>query len=329
MTNELEIEGRMKLSSDELDLGDFYRTARLCCANNNVDLALSLSSHAPMPMAVSDDDDSSVEKNSIPFPCAMKIAAHDDLATAISDGTIKSKLKSITNNGKPKSILRKMAINAHWPKLDIQPAPSSSPSVHFPSDRYIIKEIHIRPRTHILEMHALYYSDDDIRKFKRDYKRWRKRQDKANDDEGGDDGFSALDDSVRQLQEREQHHDTTFWMSTARQWHQLSLSSVVKSHWGTSRELYADDGSTASTSCNDIDNSDRSDISTSVFDLTLREAMSIMNEPEPEPEPQAATSSLTSSSAGLSNTSAEEPQHNLNKGCSTDSLHLVDTLYLY
>lgn len=77
---------------------------------------------------------------------------------------------------------------SHWPTIPLPNSLSSSftrtlgktsaddvaqqsSSVSFPPDDEMITSINSRPRTHILDMRSLYYSEFEIRRFKREYKR--------------------------------------------------------------------------------------------------------------------------------------------------------------
>lgn len=85
------------------------------------------------------------------------------------------------------------AVPSHWPTLLLDPDDDSVDDarlgsrrrVHFPPGPSIVTAVRTRPRTHILDVSALHYGDREIRKFKREYKREKRKN-------GQDDGSLGI-----------------------------------------------------------------------------------------------------------------------------------------
>ena len=113
----------------------------------------------------------------------------------------------------PKSILRRANAPAHWPLAFPSSSSSNELSAHFPPADSIVTDIHTRPRTHILEVPDLHYSDLEIKMFKREYKRENKME--------------SID---CQMKEHDfclnSQHDYSFWV-TVREWYGSLSSSAL------------------------------------------------------------------------------------------------------
>lgn len=254
-------------------------------------------------------------------------------------------------NCKPKSIMRRAKetgnadivhrniIPCHWPRR------TTSSKVHFPSS--LVTAIHTRPRTHLLDVRSLYYSSQDLRRFKHEYKQLLRAQirERASVNSKSDGDISSR-----------QQHDNSFWRSkVGRKWHGSTAVSGTTNRENNkenngrvieSPEKIVDidplnDGNTLSSlssidddSINSDSDSDISETSTvsstsspgifsSVFD-SAREAVSILNGRHYHHGDQY--SSCCDSASKTVNTAA--PQH-AHRQCRSTSLHVVDTLYLY
>mmetsp|Transcript_38978 Transcript_38978/g.81557 ORF Transcript_38978/g.81557 Transcript_38978/m.81557 type:complete len:322 (+) Transcript_38978:94-1059(+) len=223
-------------------------------------------------------------------------------------------------------------------------------SVHFPTSTSVVTDVRTRPFTHILDVPALFYSPQDTRRFKREYRKllrsqiverermeWNNREKVDNDSDG-----STVLEASRSRQQPQQH-DNSFWRSkVGRRW-----SSSPSSAGATSPDRKSDvvdplnDDSLVSSRSYRGDVSHESDdeitestssssspgIFSSVFDVA-REAVSILNGPSRHyySDHQHRTTSAPSRSGESSKVAASPSQ--VRKPCYT-SLHLVDTLYLF
>lgn len=133
----------------------------------------------------------------------------EDGATSSSAGGLSSILSSLPS---------------HWPSQnDIM----NRPSAHFPPGDGVEAAVYFRPRTHILDVPHLYYSPQDIKRFKREYRQLVRVQAMARDrlernslQQHGDGGGSIG------MQAPRQHHDNSFWRSkVTRRWSAPSTST--------------------------------------------------------------------------------------------------------
>lgn len=302
------------------------------CWDNNV-------SHSPGPELISTNAE--VEVASI---------NDNDNYSGCGDSPLRTKMMTPAFERKPESILRRAKytitsdsiariIPAHWPHH------GQRHSVQFPVATSIVTATHTRPRTHILDIPSLYYSPQDTRRFKREYKELlrsqigaRKRMERNSRHKCEISGNNTAIES--RSSRRQSQHDNSFWRSkVGRRWSGSPLASVtpcgsenqhavilpVQSNKIDSRDSLYDGSAVLSSSlCKDGDSgeieetnteaviSSFSGIFSSVFDVA-REAVAILNGPS-------------------SRYNYQNHQHptlsEVNKPCIT-SLHLVDTLYLF
>lgn len=238
---------------------------------------------------------------------------------------------------KPKSILRRRSSSSS------SSSASSQYCVRFPSadDSSLVTAVHFRLRTHVLDKHKLYYSIDDIRRFKREKKSEKEQmimlseEEKMMDDMDTDSRrkqeLDVLLDSCSITISRESEnnhkyrHDNSFWRSKVRRRENTttmtpdppgasdydSFSSVLtlndtyeQSGKSTPRSPSVSSPTTVIPTVNDTSiGLPKSGIFTSALDKT-REAVSILNGP----------------------TSAK-----YHDGCDQNraTAHFIDTLYLF
>lgn len=237
---------------------------------------------------------------------------------------------------------------SHWP--------FASRKVHFPRSSSIVTATYTRPRTHVIDVPTLYYSPEDVRRFKRDYRRSLRAQGIARELRSGNNGHQAG--------EHQKHHDNSFWRSkVGGRWYGSSPESssgakhdVNSAHVERAAEQSGqdenswdplnDDSSVSAYPYSD-DSSDDSDdditdstlpsstpskfpasIFSSVFDVA-REAVSILNGPSSQyycQNDQQSTSVMPSTTSSPCRVGASS--NIVKRQCKT-SLHYVDTLYLF
>jgi len=307
-----------------------------------------------------DDDDDNIDAAS-PATVAVRDPNCSTVKMAVSSST---RPKSILRKS---IILSKNTMPTHWPGLALQQSLSSSSSSSSYDNNnnhnsnsvtfapYLITCTNFRPRTHILDIPNLYYSPLDIARFKREYKRLVREQKRKNNLVR----LQVEEEETTQPPRQQQQHDNTFWRSkVGRRWTaapnntaavaadgivpQVTMTSVElsdsQSHDATSIEndnedLFHDplnDGTFVSSSCTTILSSESEadapyygGIFSSVFDVA-REAVSILN--GGGPHYSTTTTTALHDSSSNSNGSKKRQQQSL---CSSTSLHLVDTLYLF
>lgn len=261
----------------------------------------------------------------------------------------------------PESILRrpkystadgdadKFTALAHGPR----PQTIHRRSVHFPPATSVVTSVRTRPRTHVLDVPSLYYSPEDTRRFKREYRQLLRSQTAARERMEWN-SRQKLDGSSEDVGKRPQpQHDNSFWRSkVGRRWSSTATASNSdrkNGHTAAAPEQSdvvdswndpLNDGSVlspTSSSPQDDNFDDGSDdeitesapssslytgLFSSVFDVA-REAVSILNGPSSRYYYQDRQHSDMAAESDLP-TSAPQAR----KPCNT-ALHLVDTLYLF
>ena len=224
-------------------------------------------------------------------------------------------------HSKPKSILRRRSNEAdsanntttptnmpsHWPFTSLL----SSKKVHFPPND-VVTAIRTRPRTHILDIPTLYYSPQEVKKFKREYRSLSRAQNLARERMEQN---SRAKINYMNIAKVATPHDNTYWRNKAggRIGSTQSTQPIVRQEQQTPAlhendddydEIYAESRRSSDVRAPVTGGG----IFSSVYDVA-REAVSILNGPS---RPYGASSS----------------NHTVNRQCNT-SLHLVDTLYLF
>ena len=214
--------------------------------------------------------------------------------------------------------------------------------VNFPPANSLITAIHTRPRTDIHDIPTLYYSSDEIKRFKQNYKdqflvrcceQQEQKQHSLTAGEIRADQFIRYDSCSmthhpptngrqRQQQSKQPAHDNTFWRTKVhRQWQSSSSSSASKTKIRNDNSNIENNGTAAaeeeSYSYGDLLNYkvpvDRIVFGMSEASSSLTISTATANE--------AGTKGASSSSSSLSLVSK--------KKCHHTSLQLVDNLYLF
>ena len=208
--------------------------------------------------------------------------------------------------------------------------------VTFPPANSLITAIHTRPRTDIHDIPTLYYSSDEIKRFKQKYKDQflvrcceQQQQRSLTAGEIRADQFIRYDSCLtttypptngrqRQQQSKQPAHDNTFWRTKVhRQWQSSSSASKTKIRNDNNNNSNIENNGTAAVEEESYSYGDLLNYKVPVDRIVfgISEASSL-NTAQNE-----ASSAASSSSSSLSLVSK--------KKCHHTSLQLVDNLYLF
>lgn len=217
----------------------------------------------------------------------------------------------------PKSILRRSTAPSHWP-LSLLPSNGDRRSVHFPPPPSIVTATHTRPRTHILDRRDLYYSDQDIKKFKREYKSEKTGVNAG--DEHDHDRYGYLDGAIT--------YDTSF-LSTKEAMQQFGSP--------TSFVVELDEEPTSEMKSDNIDGGTPEPISTERIQSLSYVAREVLSRLKDQTAPPLCLYDATNQEYNISTKettptvekSTLVPRRHYAHMESSASLYLVDTMYLY